>query len=708
MPSFLLEIGTEEIPARFTQRALKDLNTLVSDLLETQELLEDNAEFQNYGTARRLVLAINGVKAGRDARSERMTGPPLRIAKDADGKWQTPAIKFAEKAGVSVDDLGSDTDAKGQEILVATKESPAESSIQILQGALPDLLRQLPLPIAMRWSNQDQAFIRPVQWIVSLLDSDVIPFDAWGHIAGNQSRGHRFLSGESSTFIGKTVTIPSASDYAKTLADASVTVDIDTRRKGIIQQLDAAAAAENASYQEDEGLVSEHVFLGESPTVISASFNPDFLKVPADILEKYMKAHQRYFPLYQDGAMLARFLIVADSVTSENQASIRDGNERVLSARLADLLFFWDTDQKKSLDAHCDALNTIVFQDGFGTMADKSTRIHTLSEYLINATGLQSKAESIFRTCALAKMDLVTHMVGELPTLQGNIGAYYADAAGESPEVVSGIREHYLPKFDGDNLAEVPEGYIVGIADRIDTIVATYAGGRLPSSSKDPWGVRRAMLAIIRSCLAKEIPVSLTELVDEAIGTLGATLSTEHSNALKRFFIQRLEYVLLDLQIPRDIVEAVLSAQNLGSPLLIKQTADAIQDFIGKEDSESIKTMVESVVRIGRLGRKATLSPDVNPELYIHPPYTVNPEAFVLPIESQLWEAYEKQADALSDPSRFCSAILSLVPLCTQYFDEVLVMDKDEAVKRNRLGMLSQIHQGFSQLANFEKILSER
>ena len=679
MASFLLEIGCEEIPARFVDPLLDGLKTLILQSLDTAGVTYSPESVRLYSTYRRLTLTISDIAADQPDREEIIQGPPLSIARKEDGTWLPPAIGFSKKTGVDPSAFSTAKDAKGREVLSVTKQIKGQLTPSLLPGIITDALKKLQLPIAMRWADQAQTFIRPVHWIVCLFDSEVVPLSFVDQNSGRITRGHRFLTQcPEGSIEGVEITLNHASAYEQALEAAQVVVSPVKRRATI------EAALTPFHKQHYSGLISEVVQLVEQPHPMVCSFDSKYLDLPEQVLIQTMVKHQKYFPLFKSSALSSDFLVVADNVTAQNKATIQSGNVRVLSARLEDARFFYEEDLKLPLSQNVDKLESVLFQEGLGSLRAKLERIGNLAKAFNLVFKCQVNDSLIDETLSYLKSDLVSLMVYEFPSLQGVMGELYALKQGVKPEIAQAIREHYMPLSSGADVPESVLGSLMALADRIDTIVGSYAIDQIPSGSKDPLGIRRALYGCISLCHSNQWNLSMDMAFDAAYDAYG--LSPKNKDVALNFYQQRLQTYLQELGYAYDLSESVVT---LGT----KGFVDALEHIyflnqLKQKDAPSFKALTETAVRVKRLSKKATST-------------TFNPAHFELDIEK---ECYEKAAAFISG-DRPLFEITTLSPLLSSYFDSVMVMVEDETLKETRLGFLATLSTLYAKLADFEKVV---
>ena len=661
----LFEIGAEEIPAGFMPNILGQLKTLAETKLNDAHLPFES--IATYGTPRRLALIVKGLADTSAEISERHKGPSASIAYDADGNATKAAIGFARGKGLDVADLV----VEDGYIYAETKTAGVPAK-DIVTDMLPQLITGLNFPKSMHWGNLDAKFVRPVRWLVALLDEEVIPVEFATVKSGNVTRGHRFLGADE-------ITIKNAASYVDTLKENFVMVDQDARRELISKQLHDIAASKNASIVWDDDLLEEINYLVEWPTALCGGFEESYLALPDAAIITPMKDHQRYFPLVdQAGKLLPMFLTVRNG-SNHSIEVVQAGNERVLRARLDDAKFFFNEDRKKPLIDRQDGLTKIVFQEGLGNLADKTERLLKLGRVFGEECGLHEDAAVVLeRATELAKTDLTTGMVTEFTELQGVMGKEYALLDGESPEVAEAIFEQYLPRFAGDVLPQTEAGKVLSIIDKVDNIVATFSRGLIPTGSQDPYALRRQTIGILNILLGSEWNISLRPIFKSSMELLNvpAEKQDELLGQVEEFFTLRLKNIFLDREVPHHVIDLLLSNNELS-------VADA-EGFVNALLANRIDENVELVQAYTRM---YNLVKDVE--------YTgVNSDLLKEDAEKALFEAASKASEAslaaweANDYAAVVAVPATLVPAINKFFEDVMVMDKDEAIKANRLQLV--------------------
>ena len=661
----LFEIGAEEIPAGFMPNILGQLKTLAETKLNDAHLPFES--ITTYGTPRRLALIVKGLADTSSEISERHKGPSASIAYDADGNPTKAAIGFARGKGLDVADLV----VEDGYIYAETKTAGVPAK-DIVTDMLPQLITGLNFPKSMHWGNLDAKFVRPVRWLVALLDEEVIPVEFATVKSGNVTRGHRFLGADE-------ITIKNAASYVDTLKENFVMVDQDARRELISKQLHDIAASKNASIVWDDDLLEEINYLVEWPTALCGGFEESYLALPDAAIITPMKDHQRYFPLVdQDGKLLPMFLTVRNG-SDHSIEVVQAGNERVLRARLDDAKFFFNEDRKKPLIDRQDGLTKIVFQEGLGNLADKTERLLTLGRVFSEECELHEDARVVLeRATEIAKTDLTTGMVTEFTELQGVMGKEYALLDGESPEVAEAIFEQYLPRFAGDVLPQTEAGKVLSIIDKIDNIVATFSRGLIPTGSQDPYALRRQTIGILNILLNSEWNISLRPIIVESMNLLNVPAEKQDKllGQVEEFITLRLKNIFLDREVPHHVIDLLLSNNELS----VADAEGLVKALLANRIDENIE-LVQAFTRMYNLVKDVT--------------YTGVDESLLKEdAERALYEAATKASEASidawdnNDYDAVVAVPATLVPTINTFFEDVMVMDKDEAIKANRLQLV--------------------
>ncbi len=716
----LLEIGVEELPARFCAPALQQLADHAAARLRAARL--PHGVVETLGTPRRLAVLVRGLALAQEPRETVSRGPATRVAFDAEGRPTRAAEGFARGQGIAVSELRRETAENGQEYVVARRHEAGQEAMVLLPAILHDLVLSLEFPTSMRWGSGSIRYARPIRWLLSLLGDQPVPFAVGPVASGTGTYGHRTLAAPGLH------PVPSARDYADTLARLEVVVDPTQRRARIWRQVQAAAHEVGGRVFADEELLDEVTWLVERPLAFAGGFDADFLAVPAPVLVTSMRENQRYFPVYVnrrhegDEALLPAFVAVSNNARPSLD-NVRHGNEKVLRARLSDARFFWDEDRRRPLSARLDDLTAVTFHAGLGSQYDRTRRIEWLSRVVAASLGYDAAAEEATGEAArLCKCDLITAMVGEFPTLQGVMGRAYALADGHDPLVADGILEHYLPRYPGDALPTSTTGVAVGLADRLDTLMGFFGLGLVPTGSADPFALRRAALGFATIVVDGGLRVSLRTLIDAAragyagVGTDGeaggaAPLTSameEAVPALLEFLRARLEGLLRERGRRYDVVDAVLAADD-DDPAGAADRATALQHSL---DRPAFAAVAAAFKRIANIARKAQADGAAEPPLDETPGDDMLPAPTAPPAERALWEAFERvrpAAEAALAEGRyedFYDVVTVLKDPVDTFFDAVLVMDPDPDVRRARLALLGRIADLLTRPADLTKVVS--
>jgi len=687
----LLEIGLEEVPARFVRGAMNQLREKTAKWLETARI--GHGSIEAFATPRRITVLVRGVEEKQADVSEEVKGPSRKIALDEQGNWTKAALGFARSQGVEPEafffkELG------GVEYIFANKSSKGTVTSEVLPEGLSSLITSMSFPKNMRWGAYDLRFVRPIRWLVALYGDTVIPFEIAGVTSGKTSRGHRFLGGE--TVIGE------PAQYVERLREQQVIVDVAERERLIVGQIEALAAEKGWHISIKEDLLEEVLFLVEYPNVLYGTFDPSFLNIPQEVLITSMREHQRYFPvLDKDGKLLPYFVTVRNGDRTSIE-QVAKGNEKVLRARLSDAKFFYAEDQKLAIPDALAKLETIVYHEELGTVADKVRRIQITTSKLSHALALEPQtADDAARTAAICKFDLVTQMVYEFPELQGIMGEDYARKAGERENVAKAINEHYQPRFAGDRAPASLAGAVVSIADKIDTIVGCFSIGIIPTGSQDPYALRRQAAGIVQIVLAHGLKLPLGTLFDLALEVHGAKPMKREAAEIRKdlyeFFGLRVKNVLSDQGVRYDVVDAVMASGFNDLRQTVDRAAAVAAAAAGERQTE-FKSVVDALTRVCNLAAKAA-SKEVNPEL------------FADAAEGALYDAWQAAGPAAAasleagDAAGSIARLSSLKDSINSYFDKVMVMTDDEAVRNNRLATLAVIADGIMKVADFSKLV---
>jgi glycyl-tRNA synthetase beta chain len=692
MPDFLLELGLEEIPARMIAGAEAELGRRLTDLLTRERLLADGAAVTTFSTPRRLAVLAQGVLARQADTEEQLTGPSWSIA-FKDGAPTKAAEAFAKRAGLEVSALQKVTTPKG-EYVGATVKRPGRAATEILAAELPKEILSIYWAKNMYWrAGKPERFVRPVRWVVALLDSEIAPLEIAGIAAGNQSRGHRIFHGDSP------VTIPSAAAYAEALRRAKVIVDIAERRYFIRKSLDKATrTVQGARWREDEPLVETVTHLTEWPTVILGNFEEEYLALPEEVLVTVMRDHQKYFAIEDaNGKLAPHFLAVLNTqVDAAGEAIIRHGNERVLRARFKDAQFFWDFDQKIPLTSRISSLAHVTFQKELGDYSWKTNENSRIADNLVkslDSRGVLVDSIALDQAARLAKTDLTTELVKEFTELQGIIGGLYARAQGLGDRVGQAIYDQYTPASIEDPIPVTIEGQLLGLADRIQTIVAMFGIGMAPTGSKDPFALRRAANGIVKILAESDLPLSL----DDVLGA--AASGGPIKQALDDFFRERLHFYLKDVRnFAYDVVNAVLApgADDVRDAIA---RAEALTAVRGSEDFAAVSAAFKRIKNILRQAAEKNIAIGSSSNIKADEALRLQAAANAIAADVARLREQRAYADALS-------LIATLRPVVDTFFDKVMVLDSDPTIRGANLALIDEVLRNFSTIADFSEIVT--
>ncbi|MBU8871457.1 MAG: glycine--tRNA ligase subunit beta [Gemmatimonadales bacterium] len=714
--SFLLEIGSEEIPARFIPGALKELETRAAALLDDSHLA--CREIRTVATPRRLTLLVEGLALRQPDRLLEIKGPPVSVAFDGEGNPTQAALGFARKVGLELDDCERRQDKRG-EFLLAKKVEPGRPTAEILAEALPQLVLSIPFRKVMRWGNGDLEYPRPLQWLVALLDEEIVPVRIGDLVAGRNSRGHRTLSED------RTLEITRPGDYERILADGGVIVDQDRRRQIILDGFQRLLADydSDARLLEDEELLTEVVFLCEHPTAFLGQYSNEFSSLPAEVITTALKAHQRYFSLISaDGQDLKpRFAAVRDG-GSEHLEKVTEGNERVLRARLADALFYWEFDQKKTPDERTQMLGSVTWLEGFGTMLDKVRRIEDLAPWLWeNGLGANGAAPAdLTRAGTICKSDLVSEMIKdgkEFTKLEGLIGARYAALAGESKAVCLALERHMLPRTARGELPGDRISSVLSVADRLDTVAGCWLAGFIPTGAKDPYALRRHVLAILRILLDLEanfdLEAGLVRAMEKVAPLAPDKDALEAMDGLREFVLTRVSGFFTDnLGTDQRVVRAVMPAR-WRKPVDALAWVRALESYREEKNFQLLATGFKRCRNILEGDTLPVSEFDSCLERWENGVCTAPGGDF-----SDLPEPSEKKllanvaavaadlrsAENAGDYDRVFALLSELGPSIDEFFETVRVNVEDEKLRRLRHGFLREIHGVFARYADFAQV----
>jgi glycyl-tRNA synthetase beta chain len=685
---FLVELGTEELPPK----ALPALAAAFRDGLVARlaEARLGHGEVESFATPRRLAVKVRRLQLRQADQDVVLRGPPASVAR-VNGAWTKAAEKFAAAAGVTTDALVEQAEGKGVYVY-AHKSEQGAAAAELLPKLVAGTLAALPVPRRMRWGAAEAEFVRPVHWLVMLLGPEVVPCELYGVAAGRVSRGHRFMAQQ-------LVELDGPEDYPERLErEGRVVASFELRRERIRAQAETAASEHGGRLVLDPALLDEVTALVEWPVPVSGEFDAAFLELPEEVLIATLQDHQRYFPVRApDGRLAARFITISN-LDSPNPGAIRRGNERVVRPRLADAAFFWQQDRRSPLKARTALLDSVVFQKKLGSIGEKSRRVAALAKRIASLVGGDPAAAE--RAALLAKCDLVTAMVGEFPELQGIMGRYYALADGEAAEIGTAIEEQYLPRFAGDRLPAGATGQVLALADKLDTIAGIFVIGQRPTGNKDPFGIRRAALGVVRILIECELDLDLPALVAEAVAAQPVNGDGTMADDIVAFLHERLRGYYLDgagpLLAPHDAFEAVLARQPK-SLVDFHQRLTAVLEFLRLDAATALAAANK---RIGNILRQADVGE----------PGGVDATLLREPAEQALHEQVARLAREVAPlvaQRQYRAALEQLASLravVDRFFDEVLVMDSDDAVRANRLALLGRLRALFMDIADVSRL----
>lgn len=686
MKNYLLfEIGVEELPARYVNSAMDQLKTNIVKSFNENRITFD--EVNIYSTPRRLTVIVNNICEKQSDLEEEVKGPAKRIAVDAEGNYTKPLLGFMKSKGIKEEDLYFKQVGK-EEYAFGKIKQDGQLTSEVLKSILPEAIKAMTFPKAMRWGGKNMRFIRPIRWMVCILNDSVLDIELEGIVSSNTTKGHRFL-GESEFEVN------TLNEYLTKLEENFVILNQDERKELIKKQCDDVAKSLGGEIEFDEELLEEVTHLVEYPTAFYGEFDEDYAKLPKEVVITPMKQHQRYFPVLKDGKLLPNFIAVRNG-DRHRIDNVKKGNEKVLEARLADALFFYKEDTKKSLESYIEKLKTVVFQAKLGTVYDKSLRIEKLANDILEKLNETDIKEDTLRAAKLCKADLVTGMVFEFTELQGVMGREYAKVSGENENVAEAIFEHYLPRFAGDILPATKSGIVLSIADKLDSIAGFFAIGIQPTGSQDPYALRRQALGIINILMDNNLDISLRELVSLTLDNYSFIEfdKDEVLNQIMEFFKDRIKNLFRDLGIRYDVIDAILSS-NIDDIADMYARAKALNSWIDKGE---LVEMLTAFNRVATLAEKAETN-EVNINL-------MREEA-----EFNLYQQFQEISSnvehllANKEYTKALDAFASLRPAIDNMFDSVMIMDKDEAIKNNRLAILKQIYDIMLNICDLSKIV---
>lgn len=662
MSKYLLEVGVEELPYKFIPMAISQLKTGFETFLKNSNVEFDNVKVM--ATPRRLAVIVSGLAVSQPDVEKVVKGPIAKVAFDENKNLTKAGEGFAKKNGVSAGELYVENDYLYAKISIKGKNTK-----ELLQENVPQIFAKLQGPHFMRWGNNDVKFSRPIRWVLSILDGEEVKIRIIDKDSSNVTNGHRFST--------QNIVINNPDEYVEKLRDAKVIVNQDERKAKILELTKAEADKLNAVTKISDDLLEEVTFICEYPVAVTCNFDEAFLTIPQEVAVTVMETHQRYFALYtKEGKLINKFVTITNYIGNEFE-NIKAGNLRVIKARLDDAVFFFNEDTKKPLEAYVENLKGMTFQKGMGSVYDKTQRIIKLSEKI--ATELNVNKPSIKRTAELCKADLATNLVFEFTELQGFIGADYARVAGEEIGVQEGIKEHYFPLNADSETAKSIEGQVVGIADKMDTICAVFAAGKKPTGSSDPLGVRRAALGIIKTVLEHGLKLDLSKLIDETLALLPVKADVKAD--VEEFFAQRL-IIFLNSDYSKNVLEACASSNPCKD---LCDYVERVKAIAGGVDEK----LLENANRVLRILKEEAGEVDTS--------------LFSLDAEKDLYKAIQGIGFG-GDYKKYLADLTGINPVVTKFFDDVLVMDKDEKVKNNRLALLNTLKNKYIILTDFSKL----
>ncbi len=663
MSKYLLEVGVEELPYKFIPMAISQLKSGFETFLNNSNVKFDKVNVM--ATPRRLAVIVEGLAASQPDVEKVVKGPIAKVAFDENNNLTKAGEGFAKKNGVTPDELYVEDNYLHAKISIKGKNTK-----DLLQENVPVIFSKLQGPHFMRWGNNDVKFSRPIRWVLSILDNEEVKITIIDKESSNITNGHRFSK--------QNIVINNPDEYVEKLRDAKVIVNQDERKERILELTKAEADKLDAVTKISDDLLEEVTFICEYPVAVTCNFDEAFLTIPQEVAVTVMETHQRYFALYKkdSGKLINKFVTITNYIGNEFE-NIKAGNLRVIKARLDDAVFFFNEDTKKPLEAYVENLKGMTFQKGMGSVYDKTQRIVKLSEKIASDLGVNRP--SIKRTAELCKADLATNLVFEFTELQGFIGADYARVSKEAPEVAEGIKEHYFPLNADSETAKSIEGQVVGIADKMDTICAVFVSGKKPTGSSDPLGVRRAALGIIKTVLEHNLKLDLSKLIDETLELL--PVKADVKKDVEEFFVQRL-IIFLNSDYSKNVLEACSSINPCAD---LADYLKRVKAVAGGVDEK----LIENANRVLRILKEEAGE--------------VKPELFVEDAEKALYQAVQS-VNFDGDYAKYLKDLTQINPVVTKFFDDVLVMDKDEKIKNNRLALLKSLKNKYIILTDFSKL----
>jgi len=690
MNDLLLEIGTEEIPAGYIAPALKKLESKLIGKLDNNRI--EYGAIKTFGTPKRLAILVSGVADKQPSLTTEVTGPPLKISFDENGKPTMAAVKFAEKVGIPVEKIKTKETKKG-EYLCAVKTEKGLASKTVFKNILPDVITSIPFPKTMKWADLDMEFARPVQTITALLGKTVISFSMENIKSGRHIRGHRFMSPAK-------IKLSLPSEYTDSLRSAFVIADISERKGAVKVEIAKAAKELGGKVLHDDGLVDIVTNLVECPVAVAGKFDTKFLKLPKEVLITSMREHQKYFAVVDSEDNIMPCFIAVNNTRAKDMQLVARGHERVLRARLEDAIFFYEKDLESPFENMVGKLDGVLFQAKLGSMIKKVKRVQKLSEYIADKMdGSSDLKKNASRAAWLCKADLVSHVVVEFPKLQGIMGRVYADAGKEHPDVAAAIEEHHRPVYSGGILPESLAGSIVSIADKIDSICGCFSVGLFPTGASDPYALRRQAIGIVHIMQNKGFFFSLKGLIQKSLGLFGETGDKDIKEAADKVYVflkSRMNNILEDEGYSKDVISAVTEITIDQIPNVWKRVS-ALEKLKGEQGFEPLAIAFKRVVNIIK---KTDLSNITD----------INESFFQDDCEIKLYSAFNKVNTAVGEllgKGNFDQSLLEIASLrdpVDAFFDGVMVMDDDIKLRNNRLAILKNIAGLFENIADFSKI----
>lgn len=682
----VFEIGTEELPANYIPDTVTQLKEKAEDKFKSYML--PYGELEVYATPRRLILFIKDLSEKQDDYVVTTKGPARKSAYDEQGKPTKALMGFLSGQNAQLEDVKI-REVNGAEYVYVDKQVYGKPTDELLKEILPDIVKQLAFPRSMRWGNYDMRFARPIRWLLALYGDKTISFNIENVTASNYTYGHRFLSG------GK-LTISNVDVFFKTLKEAYVIYDQEERRQIIIEGAKKLAESVGGRPVYDEELLSEVTYIVEYPTPLLGRFDEEFLALPSEVVITPMKEHQRYFPVIDDEGKLLRYFITIRNGGKDYIDEVRNGNERVLRARLKDADFFYKEDKRFPLEYYVDKLKNVLFQAELGTLYDKTQRIMGICDCICKEINLdESETEIVRRAAYLSKADLVTQMVHEFDELQGIMGMYYALESGENPEVAYAIREQYKPAFAGDELPETQAGRILSIADKLDTLAGCFSKGLEPTGSQDPYGLRRSAIGVINIINNSGPDIDFSNILDNALTYFINEPQEKDNTKLKlvSFIKQRYKGILMDEGVRYDVADSVLAGELRHIPD-IRKKALSLMEWLKNDEIGLILTAFKRVSNLAKFAENDN----------------IKPEAFTEAAENLMYDAYIRVREGLDDAidrgdyDKALEIIKDLYSPLNKFFDEVMVMTEEESLRKNRLALLLSIQNMMTRIANFSLI----